>query len=140
LCGAVFNVQINCQDLQLTLDEASGLVKTVTKDGVQTRLEQNFYYYNGASDPENRMSGAYIFRPNGTGINAVSNRADVTVYKGKCYNWFTVETAINSNVRFKYIHILRFIILSFLWRNSPNRAYAASFWRFIDHTQTHHSR
>jgi hypothetical protein len=100
LCGGVFKVQNNWQDLQLALDEVSGLVKTITKEGVEMPLEQNFYYYQGASAPEGRMSGAYIFRPDGSGIYRVSTRAEVTVYKGKCYNWFIVESVFNSQVDF----------------------------------------
>jgi hypothetical protein len=46
-------------------------------------LEQNFYYYKSASE-DGRMSGAYIFRPDGSGIYTVSTTAEVTVYKGKC--------------------------------------------------------
>jgi hypothetical protein len=39
------------------------------------------------------------------------------------------------------IHIfLSFLYFPLLWRNSPNRAQAASFRRLHDHTQTHHSR
>lgn len=66
------------------MDEASGLVKTITKEGVEIPIEQNFYYYRGASAPEGRMSGAYIFRPDESGIHTVSTVAGVTVYKGKC--------------------------------------------------------
>jgi hypothetical protein len=72
------------QDLQLTLDADSGLVKTITKGGVEIPLQQNFYYYQAASAPEARMSGAYAFRPDGSGVYTVSTKPEVTVYKGKC--------------------------------------------------------
>ena len=59
-------------------------MKTITKNGVEIPLQQNFYYYQSASTPGARFSGAYIFRPDGSGIYTNSTKAEVTVYKGKC--------------------------------------------------------
>jgi hypothetical protein len=39
-----------------------------------------------------------------------------------------------ATTNYKYIFYTSF---PFQWRNSPNRAQAAPFWRFLHHTQTH---
>jgi len=69
-------------DLQLTLDADSGLVKTITKGGVEIPLQQNFHYYQSSSTQGARFSGAYIFRPDGSGLHTISTKPEVKVYKG----------------------------------------------------------
>lgn len=70
-------------------------MKTVTKGGVEIPLQQNFYYYKAASVSDARMSGAYVFRPDRSGVDTVSTKPEVTVYKGKCQNRFSVEPVFN---------------------------------------------
>lgn len=49
-------------------------------------VNQNFYYYNGFVGDngayENRSSGAYIFRPNGT-LKAVADKVEYKIFKGE---------------------------------------------------------
>ena len=59
-------------------------MKTITKNGVEIPLQQNFYYYQAAATQGARFAGAYIFRPDGSGLYNFSNKPEVTVYKGKC--------------------------------------------------------
>lgn len=70
--------------LELKFDENGLLSHVTTEDGQQQKLAQSFHYYYSAAGnnrvAENRSSGAYIFRPNGT-INSFT-RADVRVIKG----------------------------------------------------------
>lgn len=77
-------VIIGNDKLKLQFDENGLLSQITTDDGVQRKLAQSFHYYNGALGnnevPENRSSGAYIFRPNGT-INSLSH-ADIHVING----------------------------------------------------------
>ena len=80
-------------------------MKTITKNGVEMPLQQNFYYYKSAS-AGGRMSGAYVFRPDGSGINAVSTKAEVTVYKGKCSKRFSVKPVFNSYAQSEIHYIL----------------------------------
>lgn len=74
----------------INLDE-NGILKSVTINGKTEPLTVNFGYYKGAVGDnekfENRSSGAYIFRPNGT-LNVFSSVPDVTVLQGKNMLYF----------------------------------------------------
>ncbi|XP_058452835.1 lysosomal alpha-mannosidase-like [Malaya genurostris] len=63
----------------------NGFLSTININGQDHRLEQNFLYYEGAYGNnevfENRSSGAYIFRPNGT-ESPIANYAQIRVFKG----------------------------------------------------------
>ncbi|XP_069699538.1 lysosomal alpha-mannosidase-like [Periplaneta americana] len=69
-------------DLEVVLDETTGLVKTLRSNGVEIPVAQNLYFYKGAAADNQRASGAYIFRPNGTSKTAISDSSTFVVYKG----------------------------------------------------------
>jgi hypothetical protein len=81
------------QGLSLTLDGSTGLLKSVSRYNkelgkeVGVEVSQNFHFYEamaGENDKfEDRASGAYIFRPNGSEPLPVSRRATFTVYRGE---------------------------------------------------------
>lgn len=101
-------------------------------NGVSENISQQFYYYKGAlgnnGNPQNRSSGAYIFRPNGTEV-LVSSTATIKVisgplvkevhqrfndavsqvirlYEGKTYvefEWLIGPIPINDNIGKEYI-------------------------------------
>ncbi|XP_047001000.1 lysosomal alpha-mannosidase-like [Schistocerca americana] len=72
--------------LQVILHETQGTVKSVIINGTELPLSQNFYYYEGwagtNAGPDERSSGAYIFRPVGSEATMVSGTATVKIYKG----------------------------------------------------------
>lgn len=74
------------------LDWKTGLLKSVVLDNVEFSVSQNFYYYKGYigdnKEFENRSSGAYIFRPNGSEAFLVNSTQKSITYKGK--SLFTV--------------------------------------------------
>ena len=76
---------IGNQYLNLSFNE-NGLLESAAAEDVQMKVQQNFYIYQGYLGNnevfENRSSGAYIFRPNGTKVYDVANHADVTVIRG----------------------------------------------------------
>ncbi|XP_055636185.1 lysosomal alpha-mannosidase-like [Toxorhynchites rutilus septentrionalis] len=71
--------------LSLNFDN-NGFLSTITVNGASHRLQQDFLYYEGAYGNnevfENRSSGAYIFRPNGT-IQQVTTKVRLSVHKGE---------------------------------------------------------
>ncbi|XP_058057448.1 lysosomal alpha-mannosidase-like [Anopheles bellator] len=77
-------VTIGNQYLNINFD-SSGFMSSITVDGVTNRLHQTFVYYEGAlgnnAEYQNRSSGAYIFRPNGT-EKSVTETVQLTVVKG----------------------------------------------------------
>lgn len=70
--------------LSLNFD-SNGFLSTITVNGESHRLQQDFVYYEGAYGNnevfENRSSGAYIFRPNGTEQH-VATKVRLSVYEG----------------------------------------------------------
>ncbi|KAJ9591913.1 hypothetical protein L9F63_001515, partial [Diploptera punctata] len=80
------DVTIGNKNLQVTLDEITGLVKSIVINGEERALDQNFYYYDGYvgdnSDASRRASGAYVFRPIRQEPKVVSSSAKFQVYKG----------------------------------------------------------
>ena len=77
-------VSVGAESLSIVLDKDTGLLKflgVVRPDGVQmVPVNQTFMYYVGmngqTSDEDDRPSGAYIFRPNGTAEN-IADKAQV---------------------------------------------------------------
>ncbi|XP_026462046.1 lysosomal alpha-mannosidase-like isoform X2 [Ctenocephalides felis] len=63
-------IVLGSSTLSLTLSTSTGRIFNASFNGTELPLEQEFVYYRGASGNnevfENRSSGAYIFRPNGT--------------------------------------------------------------------------
>ncbi|KAK9731131.1 Glycosyl hydrolases family 38 C-terminal beta sandwich domain [Popillia japonica] len=61
-----------------TIDKVTGLLSSVTLNGVTIELSQNFMFYNGANGETFRASGAYIFRPANTTPTAASFAKTIT--------------------------------------------------------------
>lgn len=78
------DVIIGNKFLNIAFDK-NGLLSSITTEGVTNPLSQKFFFYKGASGDNkefnNRSSGAYIFRPNGTEY-IISDKADIKVIKG----------------------------------------------------------
>lgn len=78
--------------INLTFD-ATGHLAYVYSNGVGGRLNQEFYYYEGAmgnnnrSVYENRSSGAYIFRPNST-ARVIQSSVSTKVIRGSMVDEF----------------------------------------------------
>lgn len=76
--------------IQMSLDDDTGLLSELNINGIKIAVRQNFFYYQGAVGNnevvQNRSSGAYIFRPNGTVPFAVSKKVVNKVYKGELVN------------------------------------------------------
>lgn len=70
--------------VQIKFDK-NGLLATITVNGFEHDLTQQFFYYEGAGGNNNifmnRSSGAYIFRPNGSEI-VISDMAEIRVIRG----------------------------------------------------------
>ncbi|EFA08767.1 lysosomal alpha-mannosidase [Tribolium castaneum] len=68
------------------IDEKTGLLKTVTMNGLTLEITQQFFYYKGFNGDnkgdENRASGAYIFRPKENEATVVSDSVTVTSISG----------------------------------------------------------
>ncbi|XP_062548695.1 lysosomal alpha-mannosidase-like [Armigeres subalbatus] len=77
-------VSIGNNLLTLNFDE-NGFLSTIKIGDDTHRLQQDFLYYEGAYGNnevfENRSSGAYIFRPNSTGLHAAQS-VELTVIEG----------------------------------------------------------
>lgn len=71
--------------LNLKFNE-NGLLESAQINGAQMKVRQNFYYYRSAVGtnwrPEQRSSGAYIFRPNQTSASPISFKALVQIVRG----------------------------------------------------------
>lgn len=63
-------VSIGNQNIQAKFNAETGLLSSIVVDGEAHNLTQDFFYYKAATGgnyhPDERASGAYIFRPNGT--------------------------------------------------------------------------
>lgn len=69
------------------IDPKSGLLVNIEMNGKSVPVDQRFFYYEGAVGdnkvPENRSSGAYIFRPKpGSKAVEVAEKTDFKVFKG----------------------------------------------------------
>ncbi|PSN54844.1 Lysosomal alpha-mannosidase, partial [Blattella germanica] len=80
------DLTIGTTTFSVTLDESTGLVKSITNGADEIPLDQRFHYYEGFIGNnavfENRSSGAYIFRPVNSDPKEVSSSAEFKVYKG----------------------------------------------------------
>ncbi|CAD7086199.1 unnamed protein product [Hermetia illucens] len=75
---------IRSGELDLTFD-GKGKLASITLNGVTKNVKHDFFYYPGAAGNnqgyDNRSSGAYIFRPNGT-AKAVAEDVDLQLVQG----------------------------------------------------------
>jgi len=82
------NLIIQNEYLTVTVDGNSGLLTSIADvaTGKVYNVQQNFYYYLGMngdnSNEDNRASGAYIFRPNGTDVYPVGTAVTATLVSG----------------------------------------------------------
>lgn len=75
------------QRVALVMDGETGLLKEYgKKNGYVHQVSQSFHYYKAMNGDnvkfDRRASGAYIFRPNGTLSESLSDNVRVTVVKG----------------------------------------------------------
>ena len=74
------------QNLQVVLDEATGYVSSIISKGVETSVDQRFFYYEALEGNNlqlgNRSSGAYVFHPANDEAIQIGTSAFVEVYKG----------------------------------------------------------
>ncbi|KAJ4433198.1 hypothetical protein ANN_15455, partial [Periplaneta americana] len=72
--------------LQVTIDNVTGLVDSLTINGEEIALSQNFFYYDGYigenDNADHRSSGAYIFRPISSVPQTIATSATWKIYKG----------------------------------------------------------
>lgn len=77
-------ITIGNKYMNLTFDE-NGHLSQVFSNGIRGRLNQEFYYYEGAVGNNeifvNRSSGAYIFRPNST-AKVIREKLIIRVFRG----------------------------------------------------------
>lgn len=75
------------QKLSVNFD-ANGLIESVVVDGVTVMMSQNLMWYAGMNEGnansifDDRPSGAYVFRPNGTDATPISTQATLIVQTG----------------------------------------------------------
>ncbi|XP_046463564.1 lysosomal alpha-mannosidase-like [Daphnia pulex] len=68
--------------------DANGLIESVVVDGVTVMMSQNLMWYAGMNEGnansifDDRPSGAYVFRPNGTDATPISTQATLIVQTG----------------------------------------------------------
>lgn len=111
-------VVIGNKYLNLTFDE-NGLLQSVSRNGVETKVRQNFFYYEGAigdnKEFKNRSSGAYIFRPNITRTpDPVNLRPDIRIVTGPLVD--EVHQVMDCEIFIQYHQCLIFCV--FIFRNS----------------------
>lgn len=74
------------QETELEFNATTGLLQHVNFNGTKVDLMQSFHYYEACKgynyNPDNRASGAYIFRP-AKQIPISNLTANITVHKGK---------------------------------------------------------
>ncbi|XP_017786052.1 PREDICTED: lysosomal alpha-mannosidase isoform X1 [Nicrophorus vespilloides] len=78
--------KLDKKPILLKIDERTGMLFEITMNGKTIPLQQNFGYYRGAVGDndsfQNRSSGAYIFRPNGTDTFTITDNATYKLYLG----------------------------------------------------------
>jgi lysosomal alpha-mannosidase len=79
--------RIFLQNVTVTVDGPTGLIRTVVVDGKEYALKQDFLWYEGwngnNNGADNRASGAYIFRPTTEQPKTISSLATISsVYTG----------------------------------------------------------
>lgn len=74
----------------MVLDDTTGLLQSISNNGIGVSVKQNFYYYEGY-DGDGQKSGAYIFRPKDeTGPKEISSTATVVQYEGEINHYYSV--------------------------------------------------
>ncbi|XP_065568469.1 lysosomal alpha-mannosidase-like isoform X3 [Artemia franciscana] len=80
------DVSINNERISAKFDGETGKLHEIVIDGVAVTLSHSFLYYKGMSGNNSRFkfraSGAYIFRPNGTDADQISEVVKLNVYTG----------------------------------------------------------
>jgi len=71
-------ITISNDKIKVTFNETSGKIKSVTMNGKETPLKQEFLWYAGFKKDGERASGAYIFRPNDTKPTPISDHVQLT--------------------------------------------------------------
>lgn len=90
------------QKLKIGFNGTSGLVQWIEKNGTRYPLHQNFFYYEAMKgynfNADNRASGAYIFRPTNNQPTVISEKINLTIYRGN-FNPF-IKYLLYSNIYF----------------------------------------
>ncbi|CAH0775454.1 unnamed protein product [Bemisia tabaci] len=80
------NLKVKHDETELEFNATTGLLQHVNFNGTKVDLMQSFHYYEACKgynyNPDNRASGAYIFRP-AKQIPISNLTANITVHKGK---------------------------------------------------------
>uniref|UniRef100_A0A2S2QUE6 alpha-mannosidase n=1 Tax=Sipha flava TaxID=143950 RepID=A0A2S2QUE6_9HEMI len=80
------DVMIDNGKLKIGFNGTSGLVQWIEKNGTRYPLQQNFFYYESMKgynfNADNRASGAYIFRPTKNQPTVISEKINLTIYRG----------------------------------------------------------
>ena len=85
---------------------AAGLIESVVVDGVTVMMSQNLMWYAGMNEGnansifDDRPSGAYIFRPNGTDATPISTQATLIVQTG---SYVFINNAVKREKKNIYI-------------------------------------
>ncbi|XP_049857125.1 lysosomal alpha-mannosidase-like isoform X1 [Schistocerca gregaria] len=78
--------EIGHKKFSLKFDDVTGKIKSIVSQGHEIKVKQDFYYYKGFLGNnevfENRSSGAYIFRPNGSEAVLASSSVKQKIIKG----------------------------------------------------------
>ena len=83
---------------------AAGLIESVVVDGVTVIMSQNLMWYAGMNEGnansifDDRPSGAYVFRPNGTDATPFSTQATLIVQTGS-YMYLFINNAVKHEKR-----------------------------------------
>ncbi|XP_026806272.1 lysosomal alpha-mannosidase-like [Rhopalosiphum maidis] len=80
-------VTIENGKLKIGFNGTSGLVQWIEQNGTRHQLQQNFFFYESMKgynfNADNRASGAYIFRPTKNQPTVISEKINLTIYRGK---------------------------------------------------------
>nr|CAD7429116.1 unnamed protein product [Timema monikensis] len=72
--------------ISVSIDGSNGRVKSITNNGIEIPVQQEFLYYEGVqgnnAEVLNRSSGAYIFRPISSEPISISETVSTSVHKG----------------------------------------------------------
>lgn len=80
-------ILIGNRNIQAKFSTETGLLSSLVVEGQEHKMTQKFFYYNAAEGgnykPDERASGAYILRPNGTEVMMTANsRVNLQVVRG----------------------------------------------------------
>lgn len=84
--------------MKIGFNGTSGLMQWIENNGERHSLQQNFFYYESMKgynfNADNRASGAYIFRPVNKQPTIISEKINLTIYRGTyiftCKIYYTV--------------------------------------------------